>query len=190
MKIVYECLILTFLLLFNCHNSMVIKLRKSPLPNADRYANEFQRKYDEVRHRFEAYGSASGMNNRWNEQDFDEVQQWVEAWLCREMYAVIFPQSADGPISQDYLQDEQLQAKIAALNFLDLTLEHLGFVLEHPEDVEHIAQVVREGGVGKQFNLVNMLLFAMTRLEVDKNLTSTSPYLLERHFRDAKVGAG
>ncbi|OAQ24643.1 hypothetical protein K457DRAFT_826186 [Linnemannia elongata AG-77] len=127
--------------------SMVIKLRTSPLPNADRYANEFQRKYDEVRHRFEAYGSASGMNNRWTELDFDEVQQWVEAWLCREMYSVIFPQSADGPNSQDYLQDEQLQAKIAALNFLDLTLEHLGFVLEHPEDVEHIAQVVREGGV-------------------------------------------
>ncbi|KAG0274511.1 hypothetical protein BGZ95_009705 [Linnemannia exigua] len=130
--------------------SMVIKLRKSPLPNADRYANEFQRKYDEVRHRFEAYGSASGLSNRWTEQDFDEVQQWVEAWLCREMYSVIFPQSADGPNSQDYLQDEQLQAKIAALNFLDLTLEHLGFVLEHPEDVKHIAQVVREGGVEMQ----------------------------------------
>ncbi|KAG9064415.1 hypothetical protein KI688_003605 [Linnemannia hyalina] len=129
---------------------MVIKLRKSPLPNADRYANEFQRKYDEVRHRFEVYGSASGMNNRWTERDFDEVQQWVEAWLCREMYSVIFPQSVDGPNSQDYLQDEQLQAKIAALNFLDLTLEHLGFVLEHPEDVEHIAQVVREGGLEMQ----------------------------------------
>ncbi|KAF9536779.1 hypothetical protein EC957_009731 [Mortierella hygrophila] len=130
--------------------SMVIKLRKSPLPNADRYANEFQRKYDEVRHRFEVYGSASGMNNRWTERDFDEVQQWVEAWLCREMYSVIFPQSVDGPNSQDYLQDEQLQAKIAALNFLDLTLEHLGFVLEHPEDVEHIARVVREGGLEMQ----------------------------------------
>ncbi|KAF8933223.1 hypothetical protein BGZ47_010963 [Haplosporangium gracile] len=129
---------------------MVIKLRKSPLPNADRYANEFQRKYDEVRHRFEAYGSASGMSNRWTDRDFDEVQQWVEAWLCREMYSVIFPQSADGPNSQDYLQEEQLQAKIAALNFLDLTLEHLGFVLEHPEDVEHIAQVVRDGGVEMQ----------------------------------------
>ncbi|KAF9899842.1 hypothetical protein EC991_008242 [Linnemannia zychae] len=129
---------------------MVIKLRKSPLPNADRYANEFQRKYDEVRHRFEAYGSASGLSNRWTEQDFDEVQQWVEAWLCREMYPVIFPQSAEGPNSQDYLQDEQLQAKIAALNFLDLTLEHLGFVLEHPEDVKHIAQVVREGGIEMQ----------------------------------------
>ncbi|KAG0283812.1 hypothetical protein BGZ96_011822 [Linnemannia gamsii] len=129
---------------------MVVKLRKSPLPNADRYANEFQRKYDEVRHRFEAYGSASGMSNRWTELDFDEVQQWVEAWLCREMYPAIFPQSADGPNSEDYLQDEQLQAKIAALNFLDLTLEHLGFVLEHPEDVEHIAQVVREGGVEMQ----------------------------------------
>ncbi|KAF9117595.1 hypothetical protein BGW39_002026 [Mortierella sp. 14UC] len=129
---------------------MVIKLRKNPLPNADRYANEFQRKYDEVRHRFEAYGSASGLSNRWTEQDFDDVQQWVEAWLCREMYSVIFPQSAEGPNSQDYLQDEQLQAKIAALNFLDLTLEHLGFVLEHPEDVKHIAQVVREGGIEMQ----------------------------------------
>ncbi|KAF9920620.1 hypothetical protein FBU30_009541 [Linnemannia zychae] len=126
--------------------SMVIKLRKNPLPNADRYANEFQRKYDEVRHRFENYGSASGMNNKWHEKDYDELQQWVEAWLCREMYSVIFPQSADGPNSQDYLQDEQLQAKIAALNFLDLNLEHLGFVLEQPEDVEHIARVVREGG--------------------------------------------
>ncbi|KAF9904467.1 hypothetical protein BX616_001298, partial [Lobosporangium transversale] len=126
--------------------SFVLKLRKSPLSSADRYSNEFQRKYDDVRHRFEAYGSASGMKSRWNDQDYDEVQQWVEAWLCREMYQAIFPHSSYGINSQDYLQDEQLQAKIAALNFLDLTLEHLGFVLEQPEDVEHIAQVVREGG--------------------------------------------
>ncbi|KAG0084236.1 hypothetical protein BGZ93_001334 [Podila epicladia] len=31
-----------------------------------------------------------------------------------------------------------------------LTLDHLGFVLEHHEDVEHIAQVVREGGLEMQ----------------------------------------
>ncbi|KAG9320017.1 hypothetical protein KVV02_004311 [Mortierella alpina] len=130
--------------------SLSVRLRKSPLPNADRYANEFQRKYDDVRHRFEVYGKASGLSHRWSEQDFDEVQQWVEAWLCRELYHVIFPHSAYGINSRDYLQDEQLQAKIAALNFLDLTLEHLGFVLEHHEDVEHIAQVVREGGVEMQ----------------------------------------
>ncbi|KAF9987971.1 hypothetical protein BGZ75_010236 [Mortierella antarctica] len=130
--------------------SLSVRLRKNPLPNADRYANEFQRKYDDVRHRFEVYGKASGLSHRWSEQDFDEVQQWVEAWLCRELYHVIFPHSAYGINSRDYLQDEQLQAKIAALNFLDLTLEHLGFVLEHHEDVEHIAQVVREGGVEMQ----------------------------------------
>ncbi|KAG0343062.1 hypothetical protein BG000_009381 [Podila horticola] len=121
----------------------IIKLRRGPLPNADRYANEFQRKYDDVRQRFEVYGSASGLGHRWSDHDFDEMQRWVEAWLCREMYTAIFSQ----PNSEDYLHDEQLQAKIAALNFLDLTLEHLGFVLEHPEDVEHIAQVVREGGL-------------------------------------------
>ncbi|KAG0042296.1 hypothetical protein BGZ83_000618 [Gryganskiella cystojenkinii] len=126
--------------------SLVVKLRKNPLPNPDRYANELQRKYDEVRERFEVYGSASGMNHRWSEQDFDETQQWVEAWLCRELYQTIFAK----PGSVDFLQDEQLQAKIAALNFLDLTLEHLGFVLEHPEDVVHIAEVVREGGVEMQ----------------------------------------
>ncbi|KAG0341365.1 hypothetical protein BG004_006047 [Podila humilis] len=126
--------------------SFVIKLKKSPLSNTDRYANEFQRKYDNVRQRFETYGTASGLKHRWSEQDFDELQQWVEAWLCREMYSTIFAQ----PNSEDYFHDEQLQAKIAALNFLDLTLEHLGFVLEHPEDVEHIAQVVREGGLELQ----------------------------------------
>jgi len=125
--------------------SFVVKLKKNPLPNADRYANELQRKYDEVRERFEVYGSASGMNHRWSDQDFDEAQQWAEAWLCRELYQSLFAQ----PGSEDFLHDEQLQAKIAALNFLDLTLEHLGFVLEHHEDVAHIAQVVREGGVGK-----------------------------------------
>ncbi|KAF9201664.1 hypothetical protein BGZ49_008109 [Haplosporangium sp. Z 27] len=130
--------------------SFVVKLKKNPLPNIDRYANEFQRKYDDVRHRFEAYGNASGMKNRWGDQDFDEVQQWVEAWLCREMYTIIFPHSPHGMNGRDYLQDEQLQAKIAALNFMDLSLEHLGFVLEHPEDVEHIAQVVREGGTEMQ----------------------------------------
>ena len=99
------------------------------------------------------------MNNRWSDQDFDEVQQWVEAWLCRELYHVIFPHSSYGINSADYLQDEQLQAKIAALNFLDLTLEHLGFVLEHHEDVEHIAQVVREGGVGKRTKNVFVWFF-------------------------------
>ncbi|KAF9337965.1 hypothetical protein BG006_001066 [Podila minutissima] len=126
--------------------SFVIKLRRSPLPNADRYANEFQRKYDDVRQRFEVYGSASGLGHRWSDHDFDEMQRWIETWLCREMYNTIFSQ----PNSEDYLHDEQLQAKIAALNFLDLTLEHLGFALEHPEDVEHIAQVVREGGLEMQ----------------------------------------
>ncbi|KAG0203776.1 hypothetical protein BGX28_004056 [Mortierella sp. GBA30] len=108
------------------------------------------RKYDDVRRRFWDYGTASGLSHRWSDQDFDEVQQWVEAWLCRELYSIIFPHSPHGINRQDYLQDEQLQAKIAALNFLDLTLEHLGFVLEHPEDVAHIAQVVREGGVEMQ----------------------------------------
>lgn len=133
--------------LFNefCVFSFVVKLKKYPLPNPDRYANELQRKYDEVRERFEVYGTASGMNHRWSDQDFDEAQLWVEAWLCRELYPSLFAQ----PGSEDYLHDEQLQAKIAALNFLDLSLEHLGFVLEHPEDVTHIANVVREGGVGK-----------------------------------------
>ncbi|KAF9347686.1 hypothetical protein BGX26_000848 [Mortierella sp. AD094] len=127
--------------------SFVVKLKKNPFSNTDRYANEFQRKYDDVRHRFEVYGNASGLKHRWSDQDLDEVQQWVEAWLCREMYTTIFPHSPQGINSRDFLQDEQLQAKIAALNFMDLTLEHLGFVLEHPEDVAHIAQVVREGGV-------------------------------------------
>lgn len=133
--------------------SFVAKLKKSPLSTADKYANEFQRKYDDVRHRFQTYGLASGLakHHNWSDQDFDELQQWVEAWLCREMYPVIFPHSATHGINrQDFLQDEQLQAKIAALNFMDLTLEHLGFVLEHPEDVEHIAQVVRDGGVEMQ----------------------------------------
>ncbi|KAI8598322.1 hypothetical protein EDD21DRAFT_191442 [Dissophora ornata] len=130
--------------------SFIVKLKRSPLSTTDKYANEFQRKYDDVRHRFEVYGSVSGLKHRWSDQDFDEMQQWVEAWLCREMYHIIFPHSAHGINKQDFLQDEQLQAKIAALNFLDLTLEHLGFVLEHPEDVEHIAQVVREGGVEMQ----------------------------------------
>ncbi|KAF9430559.1 hypothetical protein BGZ76_000797 [Entomortierella beljakovae] len=126
------------------------QFRKTPFYNIDRYSNEFQRKYDDVRHRFEAYGKASGLKHRWGDQDLDEVQQWVEAWLCREMYSVIFPNSPQGMNGRDYLQDEQLQAKIAALNFMDLTLEHLGFVLEHPEDVEHIAQVVQKGGVEMQ----------------------------------------
>ncbi|KAG0314962.1 hypothetical protein BGZ99_007762 [Dissophora globulifera] len=130
--------------------SFVVKLKRSPLNSTDKYANEFQRKYDNVRSRFEVYGSASGLKHRWSDQDFDEIQQWVEAWLCKEMYHIIFPHSGHGINSQDFLHDEQLQAKIAALNFLDLTLEHLGFVLEHPEDVDHIAQVVREGGVEMQ----------------------------------------
>lgn len=73
---------------YKCYQfySFIIKLRRGPLPTADRYANEFQRKYDDVRQRFEVYGSASGLGRRWSDHDFDEMQRWVEAWLCREMY--------------------------------------------------------------------------------------------------------
>ncbi|KAF9974746.1 hypothetical protein BGZ73_001801 [Actinomortierella ambigua] len=119
--------------------SFVVRIRKYPHQDMDKYAHDFQRKYDDVRHRFEVYASQTGLNQRWSDNDYDEMQQWVEAWLCHELYPVV-----------DFLHDEQLQAKIAALNFLDLTLEHLGFVLDSPADVEHIAQVVREGGLELQ----------------------------------------
>ena len=169
-----------------------MKLKRSPLSTTDKYANEFQRKYDDVRHRFEVYGSVSGLKHRWSDHDFDEMQQWVEAWLCREMYHTIFPHSAHGINKQDFLQDEQLQAKIAALNFLDLTLEHLGFVLEHPEDVKHIAQVVREGGVGKDASL--LLRCVMKRLflwVLAISLTNSRFFIIfpcPIVSRDAKIG--
>ncbi|KAF9155371.1 hypothetical protein DFQ26_009755, partial [Actinomortierella ambigua] len=122
--------------------SFIIKIKKHPHQDMEKYAHDFQRKYDDVRHRFEVYASQTGLHQRWSDNDYDEMQQWVEAWLCHELYPIIFSQSD----SADFLHDEQLQAKIAALNFLDLTLEHLGFVLDSPSDVEHIARVVREGG--------------------------------------------
>ncbi|KAG0234784.1 hypothetical protein BGW41_001007 [Actinomortierella wolfii] len=151
--------------------NFITKIKRHPHQDMDKYAHEFQRKYDDVRRRFEVYASQTGLHQRWNDNDYDEMQQWVEALLCHELYHIV-----------DSLHDEQLQAKIAALNFLDLTLEHLGFVLDSPEDVEHIAQVVRDGG--KELQKLAQFKSPMDKLHV---LMSSHRVVVDTLNRDPAV---
>lgn len=48
------------------------------------------------------------------------------------------------------MQDEALESRIAALNLLDLDLQHLGVLVEDPAESESIENIVREAGLQLQ----------------------------------------
>lgn len=54
------------------------------------------------------------------------------------------------PQCDDHLHDEALVTRIAALNLLDLELVHLGVIVDDPDEVVQINEVVRLSGVELQ----------------------------------------
>lgn len=60
------------------------------------------------------------------------------------------------------MQDEALQSRIAALNLLDLNLEHLGVMVEHPAEAEAAEKAVK--AAGKKLQQLNLIMSAQEKL--------------------------
>ena len=74
-------------------------------------------------------------------EDVEPAMERIESCVCRELFDKIFSPAA----SDDSGHDEALGTRVAALNILDLVLDHLGVTILHNEK-EHIQQVVKAGG--------------------------------------------
>ncbi|KAI9494754.1 hypothetical protein BDB00DRAFT_816923 [Zychaea mexicana] len=76
----------------------------------------------------------------------DENIDKVESYICYELYDCLFAT----PGGDESLQDEALESRIAALNLLDLNLEHLGVIVEDQSETDDIEIVVKEAGLQLQ----------------------------------------
>ncbi|KAI9251501.1 hypothetical protein BDA99DRAFT_522029 [Phascolomyces articulosus] len=76
----------------------------------------------------------------------DEKIDDIESYICYELYDCLF----STPGGDESLQDEALESRIAALNLLDLNMEHLGVIVEDESETEDIETVVKEAGLQLQ----------------------------------------
>lgn len=84
----------------------------------------------------------------------------IETYICHQLYEELF-MNADG---DEAMQDEALESRIAALNLLDLNLQHLGVLLpEAPEDIETMHEVIKLAG--SQLQQLNTIMGAKEKLD-------------------------
>ncbi|KAI7858933.1 hypothetical protein BDC45DRAFT_286847 [Circinella umbellata] len=88
----------------------------------------------------------------------DEQIDDIESYICYELYDCLFTT----PGGDESLQDEALESRIAALNLLDLNMEHLGVIVEDESEIEDIEAVVKEAGL--QLQQLNSILDAKGKL--------------------------
>ncbi|CAO3696186.1 unnamed protein product [Umbelopsis ramanniana] len=74
--------------------------------------------------------------------EVDQKMEWVENYVCRELYDSLFT----SPNGDDILHDEALESRIAALNLLDLDLAHLGVIVDEGDDIAEIDEAVKNAG--------------------------------------------
>ncbi|ORZ00459.1 hypothetical protein BCR43DRAFT_142314 [Syncephalastrum racemosum] len=91
--------------------------------------------------------------------DIDERLDVMESYICQELYDLLFTNSS----GDESMQDEALQSRIAALNLLDLNLEHLGVMVEHPAEAEAAEKAVK--AAGKKLQQLNSILPAKEKLD-------------------------
>lgn len=82
----------------------------------------------------------------------------IETYLCNQLYDQLFT----NPDGDEAMQDEALESRIAALNLLDLNLEHLGVLLPEANDVENMNQVIKLAG--SQLQQLNTIMGAKEKL--------------------------
>ncbi|KAG0187617.1 hypothetical protein DFQ28_006061 [Apophysomyces sp. BC1034] len=75
----------------------------------------------------------------------------VESFICSKLYDCLFPE----PKGDEYLADEALASRIAALSLLDLSLEHLGVILNDPAEIDSINEAFKAAGIQLQ-KLISM----------------------------------
>lgn len=83
----------------------------------------------------------------------------IETYLCNQLYDRLFT----NPDGDEAMQDEALESRIAALNLLDLDLNHLGVLLQDPNDIENMNGVVKLAGT--QLQQLNTIMGAKEKLE-------------------------
>ncbi len=83
----------------------------------------------------------------------------IETYLCNQLYDRLFT----NPDGDEAMQDEALESRIAALNLLDLDLNHLGVLLQDPNDIESMNEIVKLAGT--QLQQLNTIMGAKEKLE-------------------------
>jgi ribosomal protein L12E/L44/L45/RPP1/RPP2 len=83
----------------------------------------------------------------------------IESYLCNQLYDQLFT----NPDGDEAMQDEALESRIAALNLLDLDLNHLGVLLQEKQDVENMNQIVKLAGT--QLQQLNTIMGAKEKLD-------------------------
>ncbi|GAN06236.1 hypothetical protein MAM1_0116d05716 [Mucor ambiguus] len=90
--------------------------------------------------------------------DMDRLDT-VETYICNQLYDQLFT----NPEGDEAMQDEALESRIAALNLLDLNLQHLGVTIESEQDNEHLNHIVKEAGT--QLQQLNTIMGAKDKLK-------------------------
>lgn len=113
--------------------------------------------------------------------DMDRLDT-IETYICNQLYDQLFT----NPEGDEAMQDEALESRIAALNLLDLNLQHLGVTVESEQDTEHLNHIVKEAGT--QLQQLNTIMGAKDKLEAlvktHQIIVSAIEEFTERH-RDA-----
>ncbi|KAI9260275.1 hypothetical protein EDC94DRAFT_136959 [Helicostylum pulchrum] len=81
----------------------------------------------------------------------------IETYICNQLYDELFA----NPDGDEAMQDEALESRIAALNLLDLSLEHLGVLLQ-PDEIEKMNDIVKLAG--SQLQQLNTIMGAKEKL--------------------------
>lgn len=98
------------------------------------------------------------LDDRRDEGVDEERLDVIETYLCNQLYDQLFT----NPEGDEAMQDEALESRIAALNLLDLNLEHLGVLLP-ANDVENMNGVIKLAG--GQLQQLNTIMGAKEKLD-------------------------
>lgn len=90
--------------------------------------------------------------------DMDRLDT-IETYICHQLYDQLFT----NPDGDEAMQDEALESRIAALNLLDLNLQHLGVTIESEQDNQHLNQIVKQAGA--QLQQLNTIMGAKDKME-------------------------
>lgn len=83
----------------------------------------------------------------------------IESYLCTQLHDQLFT----NPDGDEAMQDEALESRIAALNLLDLNLNHLGVILQDQADIDNMNSIVKLAG--NQLQQLNTIKGAKEKLD-------------------------
>ncbi|KAI7906958.1 uncharacterized protein BX663DRAFT_482642 [Cokeromyces recurvatus] len=85
----------------------------------------------------------------------------IETYICSQLYDQLFAH----PDTDEAMQDEAIESRIAALNLLDLDLKHLGVSIVYDDNTNStLTDAIKESG--KQLQLLNKIRGAKEKLKV------------------------